>query len=171
MLHLIVSSIERLLPQPVHRALMPLAHLIRHRWRILRGTPIAGVSVVITNIVGDVLLLRHSYGPEVWALPGGGLKAGEDPEDCARREVAEELGITLGTVQSLGAIEEVLSGSPHTAHLFAAICDARPTPDGREVIAARFFPSHSLPEPLGDTTRRRIQMWKSRGLGGQSSES
>ena len=64
---------QSLLPAVLHRTLMPLAHLIRHYWRRWRKTPIAGVSIVITNLTGDVLLLKHSYGPEVWSLPGGGL--------------------------------------------------------------------------------------------------
>ena len=153
------------LPAPLHRALLPLAHRVRHGWRKLRRTPIAGVSVVVTNLQGDVLLLRHSYGPKVWALPGGGLKRGEDPEACARREVQEELGLELGAVKPVGTLEEVLSGAPHTAHLFHGTCNARPRPDGREVIEARFFPSHSLPEPLGSVTRRRIAAWRGRGLG------
>ena len=159
MLHLI----ERLIPAPLHRAVLPLAHRIRHRWRKWRGTPIAGVSVVLTNLNGDVLLLRHSYGPEVWGLPGGGLKPGEDPEICARREVREEIGIEIGSIAKVAALEEELSGSPHTAHLFTATCNARPNPDQREVLEARFFPSHSLPEPLGEVTRRRLEAWKGRG--------
>ncbi len=163
MLHRIATTIERLLPAPLHRALLPIAHKVRHRWRRWRGTPIAGVSAVLTNLSGDVLLLRHSYGPPVWALPGGGLKPGEDPEACIRREVHEELGIKLGKVNGLGAIEEELSGSPHTAHLFTAVCAAQPEPDRREIIEARFFPSHSLPEPLGETTRRRLEVWRKRG--------
>ncbi|WP_299194166.1 NUDIX domain-containing protein [uncultured Erythrobacter sp.] len=166
MLHLIVQTIERLLPARIHRALMPLAHRIRHSWRKWRGTPIEGVSVVLTNLSGDVLLLRHSYGPQVWALPGGGLNKGEDPETCARREVREELGITIEAIERFANLDEELSGSPHTAHLFTAICLAHPVPDGREVIEARFFPSHSLPEPLGRTTRRRIEAWQARGLPG-----
>jgi len=159
MLHLI----ERLLPAPMHRAILPLAHKVRHRWRIWRGVPLAGVSVVITDLKGDLLLLRHSYGPKVWALPGGGLRKGEIPERAAKREVLEELGIELGTVHSLGTIEEVISASPHTAHLFTAIIDSHPKPDRREVLEARFFPTHSLPEPLGDTTRRRIDAYRARG--------
>lgn len=154
----------QLLPAALHRALLPLAHRVRHRWRMWRGTPIAGVSVIVTNLSGDVLLLRHSYGPQVWALPGGGMKRGEDPEACARREVMEELGIALTKVDSLGTIEEELSGAPHTAHLFHAFSNARPRPDRREVTEARFFPSHSLPEPLGRVTRARIEAWRARGL-------
>lgn len=154
-----------ILPAPLHRALMPLAHRLRHHWRRWRARPIAGVSVIVTNLGGDVLLLKHSYGADVWSLPGGGLGRGEDPLDAARREVREELGMELTRLEQVGTLEEVLSGSPHTAHIFAAVCDRQPQPDGREVIEARFFPSHSLPEPLGRTTRARIAAWKARGVG------
>jgi ADP-ribose pyrophosphatase YjhB (NUDIX family) len=120
------------------------------------------VSVIVTNLGGDVLLLKHSYGADVWALPGGGLGRGEDPAAAARREVREELGIDITRIEVIATLEEELSGSPHTAHLFAATCDQHPRPDGREVTEARFFPSHSLPEPLGRTTRSRIAAWKAR---------
>jgi ADP-ribose pyrophosphatase YjhB (NUDIX family) len=153
------------LPAPAHRAVLPLAHLVRHYWRRWRKTPISGVSVVITNLTGDVLLLKHSYGPQVWCLPGGGLGRGEEPEAAARREVLEELGIDLVRISPVTVITEEISGAPHTAHLFAATCDQHPRPDGREVVLARFFPSHSLPEPLGRITRTRIDAWRARGLG------
>lgn len=152
-----------MLPASLHRLALPLAHRIRHRWRRWRGRPIAGVSVIITNLAGDVLLLKHSYGPDVWGLPGGGLARDEDPAAAARREVREELGIELARIEAIGTIEEELSGSPHTAHLFTATCDRQPRPDRREILEARFFPSHSLPEPLGTTTRARIAAWKARG--------
>ena len=120
--------------------------------------------MVITNFSGDVLLLRHSYGPDVWSLPGGGIGAKEDPEDAARREIQEELGLTMGKLEILGRSEETVSGSPHTAYLFTGVATAKPEPDKREVVEARVFPSHSLPEPLGKVTRARIAMWKQRGL-------
>lgn len=154
-----------LIPAPLHRALMPLAHFVRENWRRWRKTPIAGVSVIITNLGGDVLLLKHSYGPSVWGVPGGGLGRGEDPQAAARREVFEELGMELTRIDLVGTLEEVLSGSPHTAYIFAAVCDRQPRPDGREVTEARFFPSHSLPEPLGEITRARIAVWRSRATG------
>ncbi|WP_017666371.1 NUDIX hydrolase [Porphyrobacter sp. AAP82] len=153
------------LPAPLHRALLPLAHLVRHRWRRWRKVPIAGVSVIVTNLAGDVLLLKHSYGPAVWSLPGGGLGRREDPLAAAWREVREELGVELARIDFVGTLEEVLSGSPHTAHIFTGVCDRQPRPDLREVTEARFFPSHSLPEPLGETTRARIAVWRGRGVG------
>ena len=152
------------LPAAIHRALLPIAYRLRHVWRKWRKTELVGCAVVITNLSGDVLLLRHSYGPKVWSLPGGGVEPGEDPEVAIRREMSEELGIQLGRVASLGVLNEVIAQSPHTGHLFAAVCDAHPVPDGREVVEARFFPSHSLPEPLGRVTRSRIEVWRNRGL-------
>lgn len=154
------------LPAPLHRALLPVVYRVRHIWRRWRRTRLVGCAVVITNLSGDVLLLRHSYGPSVWSLPGGGVDPGEDPEAAIRREMQEELGLILGHVELLGVLEEVVARSAHTGYVFTSVCDAQPMPDGREVIEARFFPSHSLPEPLGRVTRARIALWRQRGLGG-----
>jgi ADP-ribose pyrophosphatase YjhB (NUDIX family) len=155
-----LSLIERALPRPLHRRALQIAYRVRHRWRKIRKARIAGCSVVISDLGGQVLLLRHSYGPAVWALPGGGLKRGENPADAAKREVLEEVGIELGRVHAIGKIEEVISGAPHVAHVFAAVSDRHPRPDEREVVEARFFPPHSLPEPLGEATRRRLAFWR-----------
>ncbi len=151
------------LPASLHRAMLPLAHGVRHRWRRWRKRPIAGVSVILTNPQGAVLLLRHSYGPQGWALPGGGISAGEDPEAAARREMCEELGLALPALVPVAVIEEVLSGSPHTAHVFAAISDVPPRPDQREVIAAQFFAPDALPSDLGRTTAARLAVWRALG--------
>jgi ADP-ribose pyrophosphatase YjhB (NUDIX family) len=155
------------LPASLHRAALPLAHALRHRWRRWRKAPIAGVSVIIANPAGAVLLLKHSYGPPVWALPGGGMAAREDPVAAARREVREELGLVLDAVQPVAVIAEVISGSPHTAHIFAATTAETPRPDGREIIAAQFFALDALPEDLGRTTAARLKVWQERGASQQ----
>lgn len=162
MLQRIIHLTERLVPPRLHRAIMPFAHRIRHRWRRFRGTPIAGVTVMVTNPAGELLLLRHSYGPPVWGLPGGGLKAGEDPLEAARREVHEELAMSLDTMQPLGTLREKLSGSPHTAYLFVATSEQTPVPDAREVVEARFFNPATLPDRLGKVSARRIAAWEQR---------
>ena len=116
--------------------------------------------MVVTDLQGNILLLRHSYGPPVWALPGGGVKSGEDPGKAALRELMEELQIAPAKLRPLGAVEGEVSGAPHVAHLFAAVIDRHPQPDNREVIEARFFPPHSLPEPLGKVTKQQLEVWR-----------
>jgi len=156
----------RLIPRWLHRAALPLAFALRQRWRRWRRRPIEGTSVIVTNRAGEVLLLRHSYGPDVWALPGGGLARGEQPEDCARRELAEEVAIEASALLFVGRIEEEISGAPHSAHLFACATNQTPVPDRREVVEARFFALDSLPRNLGRAARRRIEFWRRRAQRG-----
>lgn len=118
--------------------------------------------MIVTDFEDRLLLLRHSYGPDVWSLPGGGMDKGEEPAQCARRELMEEVGMQLDALEPMGTIEEVISGCHHTAHIFHGISSDGPVPDQREIVEAKFFPVHSLPEPLGDLTRSRIAFWKTR---------
>jgi ADP-ribose pyrophosphatase YjhB (NUDIX family) len=149
-----------LIPRSLHRKLMPVAHRWRHRWRKLRRARLLGVSVFVTDLEGRLLLVRHSYGSGGWALPGGGMGRREDAESAARREISEEVGCTLEGVRVLEQLEETISGSPHTAWLVAARTLDRPKPDRREIVEARFFPTHSQPEPLTPLTRTRIAVWR-----------
>lgn len=150
-----------LIPAPLHRALLPLAHRIRRRWRAWRKVPLAGCSVIVTRTDRAVLLVRHSYGSGDWSLPGGGLGRGEAPEAGARRELAEELGLIADRMHAVATLEETISGSPHTAHLFHCISDDPPRIDAREIVEARFFAFDSLPQPLSSITRRRLDLWRS----------
>jgi ADP-ribose pyrophosphatase YjhB (NUDIX family) len=53
-----------------------------------------GALAVIERSDGRMLLVRHSYRPN-WGLPGGFLKRREAPDDGARREVREEVGLAV----------------------------------------------------------------------------
>ena len=150
----------RLIPAPLHRLGLRIAYRLRHRWRVWRKVELAGVSVIVKDLRGQLLVVRHSYGPPVWGLPGGGVRKGEDPEAAARRELLEEVGMTVERLKAIGTIEEMVSGSPHKGHLFEATVLDDAVPDCREVVEARFFPPHSLPEPLGAFTRTRLEYWR-----------
>ena len=62
--------------------------------------PLVGVAVIVIRD-GRVLLGRRkgAHGDGTWALPGGHLEYFEAIEDCARREVFEETGLSIGSVR------------------------------------------------------------------------
>lgn len=70
--------------------------------------PANAASVAIIR-EGKVLLIKRAFAPyqHLWTLPGGRLDPGETIEQCAIREVAEEVGLTIRNprpvlVQALG---------------------------------------------------------------------
>jgi isopentenyldiphosphate isomerase len=61
--------------------------------------PHAATAVLVRRSTGEVYVHRRSDAKDVWpgrhdCTAGGVLVAGETPDDAARRELAEELGIT-----------------------------------------------------------------------------
>jgi ADP-ribose pyrophosphatase YjhB (NUDIX family) len=64
---------------------------------------------VVTDDENRVLLARWTEGRRVaWTMPGGGLEAGEDPQDAVRREVREETGYTVQVQELLGIHSRVI---------------------------------------------------------------
>ena len=55
---------------------------------------------------GDVLLIknyRYAVGESLLELPAGTLERGEEPINCAGRELIEETGYTAGRLKSIGS--------------------------------------------------------------------
>ncbi len=62
-----------------------------------------GVSAIVEDGEGRVLLVRHRFG-HGWALPGGGVGANEPPEFAILRELAEEAGLVENRPPELVAL-------------------------------------------------------------------
>jgi ADP-ribose pyrophosphatase len=63
---------------------------------------------------------RHAAGGFLWEIPAGLLHAGEAPEACARRELAEEVGLAAGRLRALGTMWPTPGYSDERIHLFVA---------------------------------------------------
>ncbi|MGP4045097.1 NUDIX hydrolase [Streptomyces sp. 2A115] len=87
------------------------------------NSPTADASVVVAiDTEGLVAVLSANFrrhGGEYLFLPGGRREPGESPEECARRELAEEAGVTARTWRALGAYAMTL-GSTARVHLYEA---------------------------------------------------
>jgi ADP-ribose pyrophosphatase len=85
---------------------------------------------------GDTVLVRqwrHAWDESSWEVPAGTFNVGEEPLDCAKRELAEETGLVAATYTSLGAVHGAafLTGR---AHMFLAesITEAERSPETYE---------------------------------------
>ena len=79
---------------------------------------------VVMNGNSEILLLKRStasrYGPGLWGFPAGHIEAGESPQECAQRELFEEIGtdISVEPVQQLDPVRDEISGSIYEFYLF-----------------------------------------------------
>lgn len=120
------------------------------------GRHAAGVLFVSPE--GRVLLLKRSgsednYGG-YWALPGGGMEAGETPEDTARRESAEEIGVEP---ERLRQIDRRRTPRGLTFHTFAAPSEEfEPRLNGEHTDHA-WADLDDLPEPVHPAVLRTLR--------------
>jgi ADP-ribose pyrophosphatase len=70
-----------------------------------------------------VLLIRqfrHATDGVIWEIPAGRLDPGESPEQCARRELAEETGMRAERLERLTTIYTTPGFTDERIHLFVA---------------------------------------------------
>jgi 8-oxo-dGTP pyrophosphatase MutT (NUDIX family) len=151
-----------LIPAPLHRAGLRLAHAVRKRWWRMRKPLVTGVVMLAQDGEGRVLLVRHSYGSGLWTLPGGGLRKGEHPEAAAKREFIEELRCAPGPLTFLGVHEGTLHGAPSRMQVFACTVSEPPDPDRREIAEARFFASDALPADAASRVAMGLELLQQR---------
>jgi len=119
---------------------------------VLLPDPSGRACFVLTRRAGG---LRHHAGQ--WALPGGRIDPGETPEDAARRECAEEVGLVLAPGALLGRLDDYTTRSGFVITPVVAWCDAPAvlTPDPEEVAEIHRVPLAELDRP-GVPHLRRI---------------
>jgi len=148
-----------LIPAPLHRLALRVAHALRKRWWRLAKPRLRGCRVLALDREGRVLLVRHAYGSGKWMAPGGGLPRAEPVLAGAMRELREETGCTLIDAREITLSQELLNGALNAVHVVAGRTDDAPCVDGREVIEAAFFPVEALPEDMPVLLRAQLPSW------------
>jgi 8-oxo-dGTP diphosphatase len=131
---------------------------LRLYWFLFRPITVGVQCIVICD--DKVLLIRTTYGHQLWTVPGGGIKQGETPEAAVRREVTEEVGITLNAVRSLGTFQGREDYRHDTVHVFTVHCD-QPlcTTDPGEILEAQWFALDALPT-LAPYAQQVFALWR-----------
>src|SRR2546423_10679747 len=126
--------------------------LTRPRFAVTAGA-------VVSDERGRVLLLRHVLRKgSGWGIPGGFLRAGEQPEDAVRRELREETGLVLERVEL--AFVRTLKDVRQVEVIFRGRLASEAV--GRvkksfEVDRAEWFDTEALPQDLGEGQRRVVR--------------
>jgi 8-oxo-dGTP pyrophosphatase MutT (NUDIX family) len=126
---------------------------------------VPGACVMIRDAGGRVLLHRRADSG-AWDLIGGSMEPGETFEQTARREVHEEIGVTLGELE----LVEVYAGDAffhtypngdqvyHVGVAFQARgMRSQPRLDYHEVVEIEYFSLDALPTPLTHTARHHLE--------------
>lgn len=131
------------------RSAYRLAYRLLSLAAVVRAPRGHGAKCVLVS-AGEVLLVRHTYGPARWELPGGGVRRGEDPLSGLRRELREELGVDVASAATLGTWPGPGRHHRHLTHVFRAeLGDRRLTVDPGEIDEVRWCDPASPPRPLG----------------------
>jgi 8-oxo-dGTP diphosphatase len=90
---------------------------------------------------------KNDSSPLKWEFPGGKLESGESPEDALRRELREELGVTLLNAVEIARVQHRYAAANETLEIiFFVACIAEKS------IVPKVFEKTAwvLPRDLGD---------------------
>ena len=114
----------------------------------------AGAGVLIINDKNEILLGKRTDNG-YWDYPAGSMEIGESFEECARREVFEETGLTCGKLEYFMELsgEDTFYEYPNGDQVYLAviiyICrdfSGELKVQEEEVYEQRFFPIDQLPK-------------------------
>jgi len=130
-----------------------------------------GVGVGVLVVHNGLLLLgkrKGSHGAGSWSAPGGRLEFGEQIEDCARRELAEETGLQATTIELGPYTNDIFSEeNEHFLTVFIVARGVRGTPRNLEPNKCEgwaWFPWSAFPAPLFKPLKNLLRIgWRPGG--------
>ena len=115
--------------------------------------PKVGLGVFVLQNGKFLMGKRHgAHGQGTWGLPGGHIEFGESFEECAAREVAEEVGVTIKNIRFLTSTNDVFEKEDKhyvTVYMIAEIDQGVPKikePD--KMVALEWHSWQGMPSPL-----------------------
>lgn len=79
----------------------------------LQGSSVSGFIQKIDKKFLIIKRATHDTFPNLWELPGGGIEYGENPKSSIKREINEEVGLTV-TVQYPLFANDFIENNKHT---------------------------------------------------------
>jgi ADP-ribose pyrophosphatase len=112
-----------------------------------------GVAVLPVDSEGCaycVRQFRYPFRKHLLEVPAGKLERGEDPRDCAIREMSEETGFSAGKLVNLGRIYSSPGFSNEVLHMFLALdlTEGAAHLDQNEFLDVQRIPLRDLTEKI-----------------------
>ncbi len=144
-------------------ALGILKEVARHLLR----RPVVGLAVAARTADGRWLLIRRGD-TGTWALPGGTVEWGETLRETFVRELLEEAGVEVATLERVVGVYSRPDRDPRF-HAVTIVVTARVEPPKRppmnplEIREARLFTDADLPSDMAMTMRDYVEAARSEG--------
>lgn len=105
--------------------------------------------VLVWNENDELLLVRNWGGKQQWGLPGGGVERKEQPIAAARRELLEEIGISL-SIEDFVHVATIQYQYEAIIYAVTIVKDTLPPQPHNpwEIIDLRWFSRNDLPSDL-----------------------
>ena len=128
-------------------------------WREYKlGVPTHG-AVILNKRMDKVLLVQGFSTKASWGFPKGKINQEETPEDCAAREVMEEVGVNIRSkIDKDNYLEQVINNQTVRLYIVTGVEEYqkfRPNCQG-EIKDIRWFPLEDLPTSLKDDKCKEI---------------
>jgi ADP-ribose pyrophosphatase YjhB (NUDIX family) len=142
-----------------HKSAYYLLHPLLRFYRV-HLSPAKDSARVLLTYNNEVMLVRN-IGVKRWSLPGGMLNNGETPEECALRELKEELNISDAEIEhKLGIYHGEFHGKKVLVYVFVARAKSLYHKKQWELDRAGWFTLGQLPPNLSPATARRLGDYK-----------
>ncbi len=148
-----MSDHEELLEVVNHKgeviSILPRAHIHGNPSMVHRV-----VHILVFNTKGDLLLQKRSMSKDVapgkWDTSvGGHLNPGEDPLSAARREMKEELGISLGEPKFLYTYMHTNSYETELVYTYSCLYEGKICFNPEEIDEVKFWSLAEIHEHMG----------------------